>query len=547
MVENRIISGVPVSPGIGFGRACFFQEKIPVAKTIKTRNQAEQINSLENAFSELSNELSFLAKQAEANLDQSTAEIFNAHKMIIDCAELQQDIADTIAQAQLSAIDAVEQCFNDYFHYFKQLSNDYMTERSHDFTELKNLLLNLLNNTQSYLYCRDYEGCQVGECALGNPHILVAGELTANVAIKIRKPTKGIITERCGMNSHAAVIARSLNIPVVSGIENPVQIIPHNQDILIDGDSGDIVINPDKATVRRKTRQGNKYRKSLEVVEPVLQFKVLADIDRYDDVQKALRVKADGIGLYRTEFELLYRDHNLSEQEQTDIYQGILTKMQGKPVYIRLFDLGSDKAAPWLDLKEEENPALGCRGARLLLMQPEMVRTQARAIAKASRVSPVNVIYPMISTLEQFIQLRKLFLDSLADLEHVQVTHGIMFEVPSACMQADELYEEIDFGRIGCNDLVQYLFAYDRTSDDFSCEDLAKSKVLWNLIGDMALVAKKAGKPLELCGYIVNKPEFTARLVALGIDTVSTGPENIAAVRRSAKSCLTDPVIHVCG
>ena len=538
MVENNIIKGVPVSAGIGFGRACFFQEKPPDTEITKKTNQTEQTIFLENAFSELSDELDSLARQAEANSDQSTAEIFNAHKMIIDCAELQQDIADTIAHAQLSAIDAVEKCFSDYFDYFRQLSDDYLNERSHDFYELKNLLLGLLNNTQSYLFCRDYEGCQVGACVLGNPHILVADELTANVAIKIRKPTKGIITARCGLNSHAAVIARSLNIPVVSGIKNPVQIIPHHQDILIDGNNGNIIINPDQATIRRKTGPGNKSRSSPEVVEPVPQFRVLADIDKCDDVQKALRVKADGIGLYRTELEMLYRGHNLGEHEQTEIYQEILAKMQGKPVYIRLFDLGSDKAAPWLGLKEEENPALGCRGARLLLTQPEMVRTQARAIANASRVSPVNVIYPMISSLEQFLQLKKLFLDAITDLEQTEISHGIMFEVPSACMQAEELYREIDFGRIGCNDLVQYLFAYDRSSDDFSCEDLAKSQVFWHLISDMASIAKKAHKPLEFCGYIASKPEFIPQLIALGIDTVSTSSENIAAIRKSAISCL---------
>jgi len=182
-----------------------------------------------------------------------------------------------------------------------------------------------------------------------------------------------------------------------------------------------------------------------------------------------------------------------------------------------------------------------------LLAQPEMVRTQARAIATVSRVSPVHVIYPMISRLEQYLQLRKLFLDSITDLKHVQIKHGIMFEVPSACMQANDLYGEIDFGRIGCNDLVQYLFAYDRASDDFSCEDLAKSEVLWNLIGDMAAVAKKARKPLELCGYIANEPEFVSRLITLGIDTVSTGSENIAAVRRAAIAVLADPVIHEYG
>jgi len=533
---EKIIKGIPISPGVSFGRTCFYHNKIEDVSVRHKSDLIDQNTSLLDAFSQLGKQLLSMTRAAEACFDHNSAAIFRAHKMI--CEELQMDILNTVKQGKLTAIDAIEQCFDNYFEYFNGLDNDYLSGRGNDFAELKKLLLGLLDNTETFLTCREYQGCQVGECVLGNDHILVADELTANVAIRIRGHTRGIITEKCGANSHAAVIARSLDIPVISGIKDPGQLLSHHDNILINGLTGELIINPDANSLARYRTQINRpYR--YEVVKPVPQFTVLADIDCCQDVMNAIKVKADGVGLYRTEFEMLNKGRVLSEDEQIACYQYVIDSMKGKPVYFRLFDLGSDKSAPWLEIPAEDNPALGCRGARFLLTRPELVISQARAIATVSRSLHVNVIYPMISGLDQFLQLKKIFLEAITGFEHANIRHGIMFEVPSVCLQAEELFQEIDFGRIGSNDLIQYLFAYDRTGNDFSYLDLAGNPAVWNMISNLAAVARKVEKPLELCGDMTTIPEFIPKLIELGIHTISTGPKFIAGARRAALPCFS--------
>jgi len=538
VVREKILKGRPISPGIGYGRPCFFQEKSSVVPAHKADTRDVQHQLISDAFRQLSEQLGFLAESARNLFDHNMAEIFNAHRMIIECEELQSSVLDTFKHGKLSAEDTIEKCFNDYFDYFSGLNDDYLSARSNDFTELKRLLLNLLNNTPAHMYCRDYQGCEVGACMLKNNHIFITEELTANSALRIREPTRGIITGKCGANSHAALIARSLNIPVVSGISDLTKAISCEDDVLINGNNGEVIIRPDPATLERYRRQINQSHRSYDVVEPLPQFRVLADIDRSVEVQYARQVKADGIGIYRTEFEMLSRGHLLSEAEQLESYSQVLTHMAGKPVYVRLYDLGSDKSAPWLGIGEEENPALGCRGARYLLQRPGLLREQARAIAGASRIYPVHVIYPMIATLEQFTKIKEIFLEATASIKDAVVQHGIMFEVPSACLQARELYQVIDFGRIGSNDLVQYLFACDRGGNDFSYEELADSPAMWKTIADLSAIAREAGKPLELCGAMAGNPAMIPRIIELGISTISTRPEYVAAARRAAAACF---------
>jgi len=270
----------------------------------------------------------------------------------------------------------------------------------------------------------------------------------------------------------------------------------------------------------------------------VNQLEWVLDIDFCHDVKNAIKVNADGIGLYRTEYEMLAKGNVLSEQEQFLSYTTVIDQMAGKPVYIRLFDLGGDKSAPWFKLAEENNPALGCCGARLLLSKPELLQVQARALARASQQSLVNVIYPMIATLEQFLLLKELFLEAIKDISNTNLHYGMMFEIPSACENAEALYEEIEFGRVGSNDLVQYLYAFDRTRDDYNYEALVSDSAIWNILTRLVSVARNVGKPLELCGAMADNPLFIPKLIQLGINTVSTHPENIATIRKAASNLL---------
>jgi phosphotransferase system enzyme I (PtsI) len=315
-------------------------------------------------------------------------------------------------------------------------------------------------------------------------------------------------------------------------------LIQANENILVDGASGDLIINPDESTLLEYQKKINRSNRVYKVVDPLPEFKVLADIDLCHDIKNVITVKADGVGVYRTEFEMLVKGTELSEQEQLKNYQSVVDQMAGKPIFFRLFDLGSDKSASWLDLKDEANPALGCRGVRLLLTKPELFKSQARALARVSQESPTNVIYPMISSLKQFIQLKTMFMDAIADIKNTCIHHGIMIEVPSICENAEALFDAIDFAKVGSSDLVQYLYAFDRTRDDFCYEELVSDQAIWNIIKHLVEVAGKAEKPLGVCGALVDDPQFISRLIDMGINTVSTHPENIAAVRKMAIKSL---------
>ena len=526
------LKGTPVSSGMGYGRPCFSSlQSSGLAGTDSQKSNDINLH-LTNAFVELSKQLQDLAIVSEQRIDKSSAEIFHAHRLIIEDKSLQEAILNSVMNDAYTAEEAITFHFDSYYSYFMGLNDQYLSNRAEIFSELRQLLLNVLHNTDMQLSCRDAKGCAMGECELGNDHILITKELDAHIAATVREHTKGIIVEKCGRNSHGAIIARALGIPVVSGIKELEKIIHMGVDVLIDGEKGEIIIDPGKLTLDRLHEQINSQTKTFEVTEPVTNLRVLADIDKWTDVQDALKAHAEGIGLYRTEIEVLRMGRFLSEEEQFGYYEKV---MHDKPVYIRLFDLGGDKSAACLGIEIEENPALGCRGARYLLLHPELVECQARAIARVSKQAHISVIYPMISSLQQFMQLKKIFMVAIKDINHGKISHGIMFEVPSACIEAEALYKEIDFGRIGSNDLVQYLYAYDRCSDDFNFEEAMNDPAIWRLIRDLVRIADNAGKPLEVCGEMTNNPIFIPKLIELGITTVSASPKNIANVRSAAK------------
>ncbi len=536
--DETILKGIPISPGSGLGRPCYYTVRRVPALSQASGFSGNQTLAFMDVFHQLESQLESLVHTAESHSHDDSVAIFNAHRMIL--CELKDDILNHIVSRQVSARHAIEKCFDNYADYFSTLDRNYLSERASDFNELKYLLVNLLDNTRGTLSCKDSKTCEPGECALGNSHILITEELTAHIAIRIHGKTKGIITERCGLNSHAAVIARSLEIPVVSGISGVCGRINCDDTVLIDGDRGRIFINPDETTLGNYSHRIKPRRGYTVISKPLEHFRVLANLDLSRGVGHAREVRADGIGLYRSELEMLVKGDQLSEQEQFECYRSIIEEMPDKPVYIRLFDLGSDKTVPGVDLGKEENPALGCRGARLLLARPELLQTQARAIARASRQSLIHVIYPMIATCEQFKSIKRLFEDAIRDIEGINLRHGMMFEVPSACENAAEFYRLIDFGRVGCNDLIQYLFAVDRGRDDFDVQALARDPAIWNLLKRLVSVAREHGKPLEVCGALADHAEFVPGLIQIGIDTISTHCENIAVVRKTARRCLAE-------
>jgi len=273
---------------------------------------------------------------------------------------------------------------------------------------------------------------------------------------------------------------------------------------------------------------------ALEAVKPVDHFAVMANINSAAEAGLAAEMQAEGIGLYRTEFEFFAAGSVLDEDQQYELYLSVARAMEGRPVYFRMLDIGADKPLPELNLPKEENPALGFRGARLLLGRPDLMRPQARALARVSRECPVHVMYPMITGLSQFRTLRQAFDEMTADIDSGRLYHGVMFEVPSACMEAQGLLEEVDFASIGSNDLIQYFFAVDRNNSIVAGDHRPDYEVFWRLLERLSLVADLAGAPLSLCGEMAADVQYTDRLIASSIRSVSVSARRIPDVRRAA-------------
>lgn len=533
------LKGKGLAPGVGLGQACFYRAG-DLTQDNTSPARANEAQRLREALAVVGEQLGNLADHAEAKLGREAGDIFRAQRMMLNDAGLQRALMAVIEDAGESAESAVCVSFDRYQGELQVAATAYLRERAGDLAELKQRVLEQLASVTPYLRCSDSTYCRLGECRLGREHILIASRLTAAATIQVDRQTSGFLVESGGPSSHAAILARRLGLPAVSGLSALNSVIPLGSQILIDGETGDVFVNPSSQTLRRyHSRVWDSRNGLLEFVPSVPQLKVMADIDRIEDVAEALRAQAEGIGLYRTEIEALARGRPLTEDEQGACYAQLLDRFPG-PVYIRLLDLGADKSAAWLNLPAEENPALGCRGARLLLAQPHLLRAQARALARASAHWPIHVIYPMIVGEDQYLQLRGLFAEATADLTGAQLFHGVMFEVPAAILDAKRLLRHADFGRIGTNDLVQYLFAADRTNDIVSYEELLSSPLLWEVIEGLVATAASLDKPLALCGEVAGDARLVARILRAGIKEVSTHPRRIAAVRRAAQRCIRE-------
>ena len=265
-------------------------------------------------------------------------------------------------------------------------------------------------------------------------------------------------------------------------------------------------------------------------------LKVMANINLASDVTEAIHMKAEGIGLYRTELEIIATGKLLSEDELYERYAAVVKAMKDNPVTFRVFDIGSDKPFPFLEIPTEQNPSLGWRGGRLLLGKKDLLRNQARALARASVHGTVNVMYPMIVDLDQFIELKTVFEESIVNLPKGNLRHGVMFEVPSACLDAEEILQVADFGSIGTNDLIQYMFAIDRNNEFVAYDYKPQRPVLWKMIGLIARAAVATGKSLSICGEIAGDAVYLKYIQDLGIDTVSVSARLITSIRNEARN-----------
>ncbi len=532
------LKGIAISPGIAVARVCLFNDSrhnVITPSLVDDGDVEHQVGRLMDAIRTAAARLEELRGKVEREIGAAEAEIFAAQKMMVQDPGIQKKMVDSIRRDKMGPEMAAMRVLDAYEARISALDNAYLRERATDIGEIKRRILDVLSETRPGLQC---EGS--GHCSRGRERVVVSAELTPSLTIDLDTAhVRGFVTEHGGVTSHAAILARALGIPAVSGIPGVAGMIACGTEVLVDGDAGEVVIWPEPARVERvRCREAAARRET--VMAPVPGLRVMANISIASEAADAESMAAEGIGLYRTEFEFMAAGRVLSEEEQFGRYVSVVKAMNGKPVYIRLLDVGADKQVPGVVIAQEANPALGFRGARLLLQRPDLLTAQARAIARASVFGPVQVTYPMIADVEQFLALKRVFEDAVGRVRSGELRHGVMFEVPAACVEARALLAVADFGSIGTNDLFQYLMALDRNNEMVSRDFRPDHPAFWTMLRQVVAAAGAVEKPLSMCGELAGWPQYAGRILQAGIRSVSVSTRLIPAVRKAAQAAVTD-------
>jgi phosphotransferase system enzyme I (PtsI) len=341
------------------------------------------------------------------------------------------------------------------------------------------------------------------------------------------------VTERGGARSHAAIIARAAGIPAVSTATGIYKEVKCGDEILVDGDTGTVIVKPDKRTVDTIIQADTVEIENKRLLTTPEGMEVLANASLIEDVEQAANMGADGIGLFRTELLFIRMQHLLSEDEQFRFYLKVADTMPGKPVVFRLLDVGGDKELAFMKSEREINPFLSLRGSRFLLANKEIFTTQLRALVRLSTACKVKILFPMIIDSSQVDTIISALQEVTGVVESVpeNILTGVMFEVPSACLQAEDILKKVDFANIGSNDLIQYLFAVERDSEVTSKAFNPRHPVLWSIMKNLSDTAKRLNKPITTCGEMAGKKGMISQFLDTGITSLSVSPRLIPRVR----------------
>lgn len=536
--ENKI-AGIAAAPGIIIGEAYLFtKEKLKISKAdIDDVEKAK--HDLTEAIAKSKKELNKIFTVAREKMDEVRAAIFEAQLMILDDPILLNEIIQRIETERKTPEYIVDDEISKYQSKMILSHESYMKERALDIEDIKQ---RIIRNLQKKRW----------ESKIEHNVIVVSDSLTpADTILLSRNKVLAFVTDHGGLTSHAAIVSRSLNIPAVVGTHNATTQIKDNDEIIVDGFYGYVITNPtpeQKEFFIEKRKRLLEVQKDLEelkdekaVTKDGREVKLFANVDVSGEIDMVITSGAQGIGLYRSEQILNELGEFPSEEEQTQIYSKLASRIYPGTITIRVFDIGGDKFR-FLDF-EEPNPFLGLRGIRLLLENPAMLKTQVRAILKASINKNIKLMLPMVSTLKEIRESKKIIADCKKELKADKIKFdddikiGIMIEVPSAAVMARDFSKEVDFVSIGTNDLVQYLMAVDRGNDLVSSLYQEFSPVVVNTLKHIIDETKKSKKPISLCGEMAADTLAMPLLIGLGLDSLSMSPSTIPYAKRIIRSC----------
>ena len=530
-------SGKSVFGGIAIGKISVYKKNEQQVKRVRTEDTKGELARYEAAKAAAVEQLQELYQKALKEVGEANAAIFEIHQKMLYDGDYNESVENIIETQKVNAEYAVAVTGDNFAQMFRAMDDDYMRERAADVKDISERVLSILN------------GGQKGKVVTDEPVIIVADDLAPSETVQLEKNmVLSFVTVHGSVNSHTAILARTMAIPALIGTEElPLDDTVDGKLAVVDGLNGKIYVEPDAQTLEemKKRRQAELEKKELlqllkgkdNVTLDGKKIMLYANIGNIKDLATVIQNDAGGIGLFRSEFIYLEKDRYPTEEEQFSIYKTAVETMAGKRVIIRTLDIGADKQCEYFKMDKEENPALGYRAIRICLTRPEIFKTQLRALFRASAYGNLAIMYPMITSLWEVKRIKEIVEEVKAELTAEQLEfgnpqQGIMIETPAAVMMSGELAKEVDFFSIGTNDLTQYTLAIDRQNPKLDKFYDAHHPAVLSMIRMTVENAHKAGIWAGICGELGADTSLTKEFLAMGVDELSVSPGSILPIRK---------------
>ena len=534
-------TGKSIFKGIAIGKILFYQKGEQPVKRVKIEDTAEQIKRYEDARAKAAEQLQGLYEKALKEVGEANAAVFEVHQMMLEDDDYIDSVVNIIETQQVNAEFAVATTGDNFAKMFAEMEDDYFKARAADVKDISERMVNILSGNES--------GGAIGD----EPVIVVAEDLAPSETVQMDKEKLLAFVTRLGSaNSHTAILARTMNIPAL--IEVDIKEEWNGKMAVLDGYTGTFYIDPDEETLKKMQEKKEEDIKARELLQELKgkedvtvdgkHIKLYANIGGVKDVASVLANDAAGIGLFRSEFLYLEADNYPDEEAQFQAYKTVAENMAGKKVIVRTLDIGADKQVDYFNLDHEENPAMGYRAIRICLDRRDIFRTQLRALLRASAYGNIGIMYPMIISVDEVKEIKKIVESIKAELtekgiEYGEVEQGIMIETPAAVMISDLLAEEVDFFSIGTNDLTQYTLAIDRQNSKLDNIYDAHHPAVLRMIQKTIENGHKAGCWVGICGELGADMTLTETFLKMGIDELSVSPTFVLPIRKLIREMST--------
>ena len=527
-------TGKSILKGTAIGKILFYSKEEQVVQRKSVDDVQAELDRFEKAKNEAVIQLNALYEKALKEVGEVNAAIFEVHAMMVEDGDFNDSIRNVIESQSVNAEYAVAVTGDNFAKMFSEMDDDYFKARSADIKDIAERIVRILHGGHS--------GGDLGD----EPVILAAKDLAPSETVQMDK-TKllGFVTELGSSNSHTAILARTMNIPALIGIHVSEEM--DGKTAIIDGVSGELIIDPDEDVLKQYQQRQEEEKRSRELLlqlkgKPAVtldgkEIKLFANIGSVGDMAKVLANDAGGIGLFRSEFLYLEKDDYPTEEEQFQAYKTVAETMAGKKVVIRTLDIGADKQVDYFNMDKEDNPAMGYRAIRICLDRPEIFRTQLRAIMRASAYGNIAIMYPMIISVDEVLQIKKIVDSIKADFDEKGIPYGdfeqgIMIETPAAVMISDLLAKEVDFFSLGTNDLTQYTLAIDRQNSKLDNIYDAHHPAILRMIQMVIDNGHKENCWVGICGELGADLTMTEKFLRMGIDELSVSPAAVLPVKK---------------